>query len=234
VQAYGISTMTAQRALQDLRSRGITHGMPGKGTYVRPDAKMRLDHPTGEDFGVGLPHTQDPQLNQRIDAFNTELLHISAAYAVDHQAATGDPYQEERAWEEAQDRLRGEFAANTDLLLAVAHQQAAEDNNYNDSAQRPDCSHPTPTGRTGSATGEATPISGLAKQCLTRPRRSGHIDPIPMRRTLYKSRRPLRGARSSRPQAATRAPQRRAPWRTAATRTTISGRADPGRIAASA
>jgi DNA-binding transcriptional regulator YhcF (GntR family) len=127
VQAYGISTMTAQRALQDLRSRGITHGMPGKGTYVRPDAKMRLDHPTGQDFGVGLPHTTDPPLNKRIDAFDTELLRISTSYAVDYEAATGDPYQEERAWEEVQDRLRGEFAANTDLLLAVAHQQAAED-----------------------------------------------------------------------------------------------------------
>ena len=125
VQAYGISTMTAQRALQDLRSRGITHGMPGKGTYVRPDAKMRLDHPTGQDFGVGLPHTTDPQVNKRIDAFNTELLRISATYAVDYEAATGDPYEEERAWEEVQDRLRGEFAANTDLLLAVAQQHAA-------------------------------------------------------------------------------------------------------------
>lgn len=127
VHAYGISTMTAQRALQDLRSRGITHGMPGKGTYVRPDARMRLDHPTGQDFRVGLPHTTDPQLNKRIDAFNTELLRIGATYALDYEAATGDPYEEEHAWEQAQDRLRGEFTANTDLLLAVAHQQAAED-----------------------------------------------------------------------------------------------------------
>ena len=70
--------------------------MPGKGTFVRPDARARLQHPAPEeDFAVGLTHTKDPGLNKRVDAFNAELLRVTATYAADYDPPTGDPEEEE-------------------------------------------------------------------------------------------------------------------------------------------
>lgn len=39
---YGIASMTAQRALRELQGLGLTYGIPGKGSFVRPDAVKNL------------------------------------------------------------------------------------------------------------------------------------------------------------------------------------------------
>lgn len=41
---FGVSQMTVRRALNTLAARGLTYGVKGKGTFVRPD------HPTDPDF----------------------------------------------------------------------------------------------------------------------------------------------------------------------------------------
>lgn len=41
-EQYGIASMTAQRALRELQSQGLIYGMPGKGSFVRPDARSNL------------------------------------------------------------------------------------------------------------------------------------------------------------------------------------------------
>lgn len=41
-ETYGIAAMTAQRALRELQAQGLTYGMPGKGSFVHPDALARL------------------------------------------------------------------------------------------------------------------------------------------------------------------------------------------------
>jgi DNA-binding transcriptional regulator YhcF (GntR family) len=41
-ETYGIATMTAQRALRELQAQGLTYGVPGKGSFVHPEAMNRL------------------------------------------------------------------------------------------------------------------------------------------------------------------------------------------------
>ncbi len=39
---YDVSSMTAQRALREMQALGLTYGMAGKGTFLRPDAKDKI------------------------------------------------------------------------------------------------------------------------------------------------------------------------------------------------
>jgi DNA-binding transcriptional regulator YhcF (GntR family) len=39
---YEVSSMTAQRALRELQAMGLTHGMAGKGTFVHPEAPIKV------------------------------------------------------------------------------------------------------------------------------------------------------------------------------------------------
>lgn len=41
-EEYGIASMTAQRALRELQALGLTYARPGKGTFVHPEAHLRL------------------------------------------------------------------------------------------------------------------------------------------------------------------------------------------------
>jgi DNA-binding transcriptional regulator YhcF (GntR family) len=41
-QTYGIANMTAHRALRELQNQGLIYGIPGKGSFVRPDARGKL------------------------------------------------------------------------------------------------------------------------------------------------------------------------------------------------
>jgi DNA-binding transcriptional regulator YhcF (GntR family) len=41
-ERYGIANMTAQRALRELQNQGLIYGVPGKGSFVRPDARDKL------------------------------------------------------------------------------------------------------------------------------------------------------------------------------------------------
>jgi DNA-binding transcriptional regulator YhcF (GntR family) len=41
-ERYGIANMTAQRALRELQNQGLIYGIPGKGSFVRPDARDKL------------------------------------------------------------------------------------------------------------------------------------------------------------------------------------------------
>lgn len=59
---YGVASMTAQRALRELQQLRLTYGVPGRGTFVHPDAVDLLRgklmrEPVGED---------DPQLRRRV------------------------------------------------------------------------------------------------------------------------------------------------------------------------
>lgn len=59
---YGVASMTAQRALRELQQLRLTYGVPGRGTFVHPDAVDLLRgklmrEPVGED---------DPQLRGRV------------------------------------------------------------------------------------------------------------------------------------------------------------------------
>jgi DNA-binding GntR family transcriptional regulator len=42
---YGVASMTALRAMQELKALGATYGIVGKGTFVRSDAVVRLTTP---------------------------------------------------------------------------------------------------------------------------------------------------------------------------------------------
>ena len=42
---HGVASMTAPRAMRELQTLGATHGMVGRGTFVRPDAPARLTTP---------------------------------------------------------------------------------------------------------------------------------------------------------------------------------------------
>jgi DNA-binding transcriptional regulator YhcF (GntR family) len=59
---YGVASMTAQRALRELQILRLTYGVPGRGTFVHPDAVDLLRgklmrEPVGDD---------DPQLRRRV------------------------------------------------------------------------------------------------------------------------------------------------------------------------
>jgi len=59
---YGVASMTAQRALRELQQLRLTYGVPGRGTFVHPDAVDLLRgklmrEPVGED---------DPALRRRV------------------------------------------------------------------------------------------------------------------------------------------------------------------------
>lgn len=41
-ERYGIANMTAQRALRELQTQGLIYGVPGKGSFVHPNAFHRL------------------------------------------------------------------------------------------------------------------------------------------------------------------------------------------------
>lgn len=64
---YGVASMTAQRALRELQQLRLTYGVPGRGTFVHPDAVDLLRgklmrEPVGED---------DPQLRGRVADYLT-------------------------------------------------------------------------------------------------------------------------------------------------------------------
>ena len=65
--AWDVSSMTAQRALRELQTMGLTYGMAGKGTFLHPEAPARirvLDGQAASD-SVSAP-IADPQLNARL------------------------------------------------------------------------------------------------------------------------------------------------------------------------
>lgn len=47
-ETHGVSFITAQRALRDLQDMGLVEAIPGKGSYIRPDAIENL--PGSEPF----------------------------------------------------------------------------------------------------------------------------------------------------------------------------------------
>jgi DNA-binding transcriptional regulator YhcF (GntR family) len=76
-EAYGVASMTAQRALRELQQRGLTYAVVGKGTFVHPKAATRLDRdaagsPTRPDSTWLV--LDDPDLNQRAALY---LLHLN-------------------------------------------------------------------------------------------------------------------------------------------------------------
>ncbi|GEM_PF-3252585 len=66
---WDVSSMTAQRALRELQTMGMTYGMAGKGTFVHPEAPARIRVLDGEDLsGRAQPGDviTDPELNARL------------------------------------------------------------------------------------------------------------------------------------------------------------------------
>ena len=64
---WDVSSMTAQRALRELQTTGLTYGMAGKGTYLHPEAPTRVEVLNGHAApdSITEPIT-DPNLNTQL------------------------------------------------------------------------------------------------------------------------------------------------------------------------
>lgn len=51
-ERFGVATMTAQSALVTLRSEGLIYTSPGRGTFVRADAKQPQSSPSPEYLAI--------------------------------------------------------------------------------------------------------------------------------------------------------------------------------------
>jgi DNA-binding transcriptional regulator YhcF (GntR family) len=67
---YGVASMTAQRALRELQHLRITYGVPGKGTFIHPDANDVL---RGDALREPI---DDPDLRQRVGDYLAVQQHI--------------------------------------------------------------------------------------------------------------------------------------------------------------
>jgi len=70
---YDVASMTAQRALRELQTMGLTYGVVGKGTFVHPQApdRVRIIDGKAATDSVSAPIT-DPALNTQL----AEHLHM--------------------------------------------------------------------------------------------------------------------------------------------------------------
>jgi DNA-binding GntR family transcriptional regulator len=62
-ERFGIANMTAQRALRELQNQGLIYGVPGKGSFVHPNAFHRLFPDEGPiatiaDYAETREHTE--------------------------------------------------------------------------------------------------------------------------------------------------------------------------------
>ena len=83
---YGVASMTAQRALRELQQLRLTYGVPGRGTFVHPDAVDLLRgklmrEPVGED---------DPQLRRRVADYLATQDQLFRAFHAAHTTAERD------------------------------------------------------------------------------------------------------------------------------------------------
>jgi DNA-binding GntR family transcriptional regulator len=83
-ETYGVANMTAQRALRELQQRGVTYGVAGRGSFVRPDAVSRLTR-------TAKPITTDEQYRAAMNEFKDAV--GKARTDVDTALATGDIQQ---------------------------------------------------------------------------------------------------------------------------------------------
>ncbi|GAA1778124.1 GntR family transcriptional regulator [Luedemannella helvata] len=66
-EQYGIASMTAQRALRELQTLGLTYGVVGRGTFVHPQAPERVRILDGEPVPEPPRKTiPDPDLDARL------------------------------------------------------------------------------------------------------------------------------------------------------------------------
>lgn len=72
-ETYGIANMTAQRALRELQNQGLIYGVPGKGSFVRPDAREKLYPPVLEVTNENEYHKVAAELKAAMDATNDAL-----------------------------------------------------------------------------------------------------------------------------------------------------------------
>lgn len=64
---WDVSSMTAQRALRELQTMGLTYGMAGKGTFLHPEAPARVRVLDGESPGAIMTEPiTDPALNAQL------------------------------------------------------------------------------------------------------------------------------------------------------------------------
>src|SRR5579875_332959 len=61
-EEYGYAHMTIQRALQELKRDGILYSVKGKGTFIHPKAKERMQQQAAERISTGpIEITSDEQ-----------------------------------------------------------------------------------------------------------------------------------------------------------------------------
>lgn len=64
---YQVASMTAQRALRELQTMGLTYGIVGKGTFVHPQAPERVRVLDGQAASDTVPEViVDPTLNAQL------------------------------------------------------------------------------------------------------------------------------------------------------------------------
>jgi DNA-binding transcriptional regulator YhcF (GntR family) len=89
-EEFGYAHMTIQRALQELKRDGILYSVKGKGTFIHPKAKERMQQEAAERISTGpIEITSDEQA----DALTAEYqAKIQAALTQAEEAiASGDP-----------------------------------------------------------------------------------------------------------------------------------------------
>lgn len=122
-QRYGVASMTAQRALRELKHLRLSYGIPGKGTYVHPDA---LDIPRGRLMRE--PVNQDPDLRRRVADYLTEQKALFARY---------DTATTARQRNKAINQVIAHAADHEDLIDEMARYQTSHGNPAQPLAKEP-------------------------------------------------------------------------------------------------
>lgn len=160
-ERYGIANMTAQRALRELQNQGLIYGVPGKGSFVRPDARNKLipepteihtedEYVAVRDAFVAAMDAANGALEAAIAAEDMEAIKIAKEYGdqvlTDHYAnMLGMTYYSHR-------KTNPNFDAQTAAHRAEAAAEAAARKSERDRPKR----KPTPARKRGEPTDPAT------------------------------------------------------------------------------
>lgn len=112
-ERYGIANMTAQRALRELQSQGLIYGVPGKGSFVRPDVMDKL-----------FPEPTDVQTEDEYRAVLAEFQSaMDASGKVLDEAIASQDIEAIKAAKELSDKVLTEQYANMLGITYYSHRQ---------------------------------------------------------------------------------------------------------------
>ncbi len=89
-EEYGYAHMTIQRALQELKRDGILYSVKGKGTFIHPKAKERMQQQAAERISTGpIEITSDEQADALTAEYQAKIQ--AALTQAEEAVASGDP-----------------------------------------------------------------------------------------------------------------------------------------------